>query len=84
MWWGKFIPAANIGKIPHKIITADFDLRDCSLDKMEKESEQGYYYRDQKSVVTRIPEALAGKGLYIQGNQKQTFPLLYQKIIEAL
>jgi hypothetical protein len=46
------------------------------------ESSQGYYFRDQKSVVTRIPQAFAGKGFYIQGNQKQTFPLLYKKTIQ--
>lgn len=76
--------AANVGKIPSGIITADFDLRQHNPDAMSDESSQGYYYRDQKSVVTRIPEALAGKGLYIQGNQKQTFPLLYQEIIQRL
>jgi hypothetical protein len=46
------------------------------------ESSQGYYFRDQKSVVTRIPQSFAGKGFYIQGNQKQTFPLLYKKTIQ--
>ena len=46
------------------------------------ESSQGYYFRDQKSVVSRIPQAFAGKGFYIQGNQKQTFPLLYKKTIQ--
>jgi len=46
------------------------------------ESSQGYYFRDQKSVVIRIPQAFAGKGFYIQGNQKQTFALLYKKTIQ--
>ena len=76
--------AANVGKVPNGIITADFDLRRYNPDGMSDESSQSYYYRDQKSVVTRIPEAFAGRGLYIQGNQKQTFPLLYKKIIEGL
>jgi len=76
--------AANTGKVPSGIITADFDVRLHNPDAMSDESSQGYYYRDQKSVVTRIPGAFAGKGLYIQGNQKQTFPLLYKKIIEGL
>jgi hypothetical protein len=49
---------------------------------MRDEAEQGYYFRDQKSVVTRIPQAFAGKGYYIQGNQKQTFPLLYKMMME--
>jgi len=76
--------AANAGSVPNNIVTADFDLRDYDPGAMSDESSQGYYYRDQKSVVTRIPEAFAGKGFYIQGNQKQTFSLLYKKILEGL
>ncbi len=76
--------AANTGKVPNNIITADFDLREHEPEKMSDESSQAYYFRDQKSVVTRIPQAFSGKGFYIQGNQKQTFPLLYKKIIEGL
>jgi len=76
--------AANAGSVPNNIITADFDLRDYSSDAMSDESSQGYYYRDQKSIVTRIPQAFAGKGFYIQGNQKKTFPFLYKKILEGL
>ncbi|MBN2314694.1 MAG: hypothetical protein JXM79_12255 [Sedimentisphaerales bacterium] len=75
---------ANTGYVPKNIITADFDLRHHDARVMSDESEQGYYYRDQKSVVTRIPQAFEGKGYYIQGNQKQTFPLLYKKIMEQL
>jgi len=76
--------AANTGNVPNNIITADFDLRDHDPGAMSDESSQGYYFRDQKSVVTRIPQAFAGKGFYIRGNQKQTFPLLYKKIMEKL
>ena len=77
-------------------LAADFDLREdvsqASSPRFESgtpstqsdESSQGYYFRDQKSVVTRIPQAFAGKGFYIQGNQKQTFPLLYKKTIRLL
>ncbi|MFC1634971.1 hypothetical protein ACFL5Z_09025 [Planctomycetota bacterium] len=74
--------AANVGNVPRNIITVDFDLRHHDSCLMSDESEQGYYYRDQKSVLTRIPKAFAGKGYYIHGNQKQTFPLLYKKIME--
>jgi hypothetical protein len=74
--------AANIGRAPQDIITVDFDLRSHSPDKMSDESAEGYYFRDQKSIVTRIPQAFAGRGFYVQGNQKQTFPLLYRKIVE--
>ena len=76
--------AANTGNIPNNIITADFDLRAHDPGAMSDESSEGYYFRDQKSVVTRIPDAFAGKGFYIQGSQKQTFPLLYKKIMEKL
>lgn len=76
--------AANAGSLPSTIVTADFDIRDHNSRTMSDESEQGYYYRDQKSVVTRIPQAFSGKGYYIQGNQRQTFPLLYKKIMEQL
>ena len=74
--------AANTGSVPNEIITADFDLRNRNPGAMSDESSQGYYFRDQKSVVTRIPQAFDGKGFYIQGNQKQTFPLLYKKTIQ--
>jgi len=76
--------AANIGKAPNKILTADFDFRGCYPDQMADESSPAYYFRDQKSIVTRIPQAFAGRGFYIQGNQKQTVPLLYKKILELL
>jgi hypothetical protein len=76
--------AANIGNVPRNIMTADFDLRDYSPEQMTDESSQGYYFRDQKSIVTRIPRAFAGRGLYIQGDQKQTIPLLYKRILEHL
>ncbi len=76
--------AANTGHTPHNIITADFDLRVHDPQTMSDESSQGYYFRDQKSVLTRIPQAFSGKGFYIQGDQKQTFPLLYKKVIHAM
>jgi hypothetical protein len=76
--------AANTGHVPVGIVTANFDMREYDPDVMTDESSQGYYYRDQKSVVTRIPQAFAGKGFYIQGNQKQTFPLLYKMILDRL
>jgi hypothetical protein len=76
--------AANVGAVPHGILAADFDLREHEPGQMGDESAQGYYFRDQKSVVTRIPQAFGGRGLYIQGDQKKTFPLLYRTIIEAL
>ncbi len=76
--------AGNIGKVPKNIITADFDLRPFKPEHITNESAVGYYYRDQKSIVTRVPEAYGGKGFYIEGNQKQTIPLLFKKINELL
>ncbi|MHC4323579.1 MAG: GSU2086 family protein [Planctomycetota bacterium] len=74
--------ASNTGSVPNGILTADFDLRDRDPGSQSDESAQGYYFRDQKSVVTRIPESFAGEGLYIKGNQKQTFALLYKMTIQ--
>jgi hypothetical protein len=74
--------AGNIGRMPDRIITANFDLRPYHPDHFTDENHVGYYYRDQKSIVTRVPQAYGGKGYYIGGNQKQTFPLLYKKLLE--
>jgi len=68
--------AANVGSVPHGILTVDFDLREHEPRQMTDEAAQGYYFRDQKSVVTRIPQAFGGRGLYILGDQTQTFPFL--------
>lgn len=76
--------AANAGAVPHDITTADFDLRDYRPDHMGDEAAPGYYQRDQKSIVTRIPQAFSGTGYYIQGNQIQTIPLLYHHIMKNL
>jgi hypothetical protein len=76
--------AANVGAMPHGILTADFDLRERKPRQMTDESTPGYYFRDQKSVVTRIPQAFGGRGLYLQGDQTRTIPFLCKQIIEAL
>ena len=76
--------AANTGHVPDKIITANFDLRTYNPENFTNENAVGYYYRDQKSIVTRVPEAYGGRGYYIGGNQKQTIPLLYKKLLELI
>lgn len=76
--------AANVGRGPHRLITADFDLRRHIPADMADESSESYYCRDQKSIVTRIPQAFGGQGYYVQGNQKQTFAMLYQRILARL
>ncbi|OGS22651.1 MAG: hypothetical protein A2252_03470 [Elusimicrobia bacterium RIFOXYA2_FULL_39_19] len=72
--------AANTGKVPNKIITADFDLRPFGNNAAD-EKKYPYYFRDQKSIVNRIPESYHGTGYYIQGNQKETVPSFYKYII---
>lgn len=76
--------AANVGRVPRDILTVDCDLRAHEPGQMTDETAQGYYFRDQKSVVTRIPQAFGGRGLYVRGDHKQTFPFLYDEIIKAL
>jgi hypothetical protein len=76
--------AANIGEPPMNLITADFDIRPANLDHMTNEHKHSYYYRDVKSVVTRIPDSFEGKGHYIQGDFFQAIPALYQKIRERM
>ncbi len=76
--------AGNTGHVPDKIITANFDLRSYNPEDFTKEDRVGYSYRDQKSIVTRVPDAYNGKGYYIGGNQIHTIPVLYQKLMELL
>jgi len=73
--------ASNVGAPPNGLITADFDLRAADFQEARDESKQTYYFRDIKSVVTRIPEAFGGKGYYIRGNFAQTVPALYQLLV---
>lgn len=74
----------NIGKVPKGIVTADFDIRSFNKSHITNESKTGYYYRDQKSIVVRVPEAYDGKGYYVEGNQKETFPLFYKHLTALL
>ncbi len=74
----------NIGKVPKGIVTADFDIRPFHRSHITNESQTGYYYRDQKSIVVRVPEAYNGKGYYVEGNQKETFPLFYKYVTELM
>jgi hypothetical protein len=76
--------AANVGSVPRGILTADFDLREHEPRQMIDESAAGYYFRDQKSVVTRIPQAFGGRGLYVRADQTRTFPFLCKQILETL
>lgn len=72
--------AANIGHPPEGLIAADFDIRPAFLEHMTDEHKYSYYFRDIKSVVTRIPDAFNGEGYYIQGDFFKAIPALYQQI----
>lgn len=74
----------NTGNKPRGIVFANFDLRPSSKTDMKNDDSCYYYFRDQKSIVTRIPEAFDGKGYYIEGNQKKTFVFFYKEIIKNL
>jgi|YelNatPaOPRAMG01_1025707.scaffolds.fasta_scaffold00049_92 hypothetical protein len=75
---------ANVGCPPMGLITADFDFRFVELSDVRDESRPGYYFRDVKSVVTRIPEAFGGRGFYVQGDQRLTIPALYKLVVEMM
>ena len=79
-----FSIAANMGKAPKNLITADFDMRDANIDDAEnnRKDKPTYYFRDIKSIVVRVPKAFGGKGYYIKGNQKVTLPAFYKMIVE--
>ena len=63
-----------------ELVTADFDIRPYQPEAMADERRFGYYFRDQKSVVTRIPQAFGGRGYYVQGDQLVTFPELFRQV----
>ncbi|MFA5863067.1 MAG: hypothetical protein WC975_00115 [Phycisphaerae bacterium] len=76
--------AGNTGQPACGIITADFDLKPFDSGAMKDDGSVNYYFRHHKSVVTRVPEACGGKGFYIQGDQKNTIPYLYQEVIKII
>ena len=73
---------SNVGSAPSSnLVTADFDIRPQYAEAMTNERHFAYYYRDQKSIVTRIPQAFGGCGYYVQGDQLVTLPELYRQVI---
>jgi len=77
--------AANVGRPPNGIRTADFDIRPFAFDDDVRDESQPYYYlRDQKSLATRIPKVFDGVGYYFQGLHEATLPPLYQYIMREL
>ncbi|MCE5228976.1 hypothetical protein LLG95_05200 [bacterium] len=75
--------AANVGHAPKGITTASFDIRPADPRDADNERAAGYYCRDLKSVVVRIPEAFGGHGYYIQGDHLKTVPAFYQLLVQA-
>ncbi len=73
--------AANTGRKPDRLITADFDIRPAG--NTSDESKFTYYFRDQKSIVTRIPGSFGGKGYYFEGNHSETVTSLYQYLVKG-
>jgi len=74
--------AANVGRPPRGIITANFDFKEYRREAMGDEAHPNYYYRDHKSIVTRVPEAFGGQGYYVQGDQRMTVPAFYLELIK--
>ena len=72
---------ANTGRKPHKVIFADFDMRPEPDTENFDEEYFYYYFRDQKSITRRVPEAFDCSGYYVQGNITDTFKGLYERII---
>jgi len=77
--------AANVGRAPDRLWTADFDVRPFVFDDEVRDESQAYYYlRDQKSIATRIPKVFGGVGFYFEGLHADTLPALYQHIMRRL
>jgi len=72
---------SNVGAPCHGIITGDFDMRPADFDEARDETKPTYYFRDIKSVVTRIPEAFGGQGYYVRGLFEETVPSLYRLLV---
>ncbi|MBI3736399.1 hypothetical protein HY256_07785 [Candidatus Sumerlaeota bacterium] len=72
---------ANVGHPPAGVVTASFDIRPADMKDINDERAAGYYYRDIKSVVVRIPQAFGGRGHYVQGDHLDTLPALFQLLV---
>ena len=72
--------AANIGRPPGPITAANFDLRPVVPDDVTDEDKPTYYFRDNKSVATRIPAAFGGTGHYVRGHFRDTLTALYKRL----
>ena len=69
--------ASNVGAPPAGIVTANFDMRAAKPEDTHDPDQPKYYFRDVKSVVTRIPEAYGGRGYMVEGHFRDSVPALY-------
>jgi hypothetical protein len=77
--------AANVGKPMRAPITATFDIRPAMPENAESdESAFHYYFRDQKTIASRVPSCFGGTGYYFQGDFRDTFVDLYKRIRHLL
>ena len=60
---------------------ADFDIRPQPDSGDFSEESFYYYFRDQKSITRRVPEAFNCDGYYVEGNIVDTFKILYKKLM---
>ncbi len=73
--------AANCGKPMNAPLTATFDIRPAMPEgAASDESQFHYYFRDQKTVASRLPGSFGGTGYYFQGDFMQTFVELYKRV----
>ena len=74
--------ASNIGKPPRELLAFNFDLRPVEQSDVNDERKPTYYFRDNKSIVNRVPAAFGGRGFYVEGDFRETLPALFVKINE--
>lgn len=74
---------ANVGHPPRGLVTGSFDIRPAAIESIDDERSPGYYYRDIKSIVVRIPQAFGGRGYYVQGDHLATLPAFYQALVQS-
>lgn len=70
--------ALGKGKKLQSFVTANFDIVKI-IDWKDKDTEEGYYYRPQKTILERTVRD-GGKSFHIQGDFRITIPNLYKRL----
>ena len=76
----------NAGFKVERFTTANFDivpLGDYRNAVVDQDLKPAYFYRPWKNIVVR-PTSLGGKGFHIEGEHKNTIPVLHKYLTEAL